>query len=134
MSDIKLFRVGDSNVTELPGASVAVEKTLQELIEKHLDTFLGVKFLHIEYTTGSKHGGRIDTLGIDENRCPVIIEYKRSTNANVINQGLYYLDWLMDHRAEFKLLTMEKLGAKAADSIEWSAPRLVCIAGDRSAR
>ena len=130
MSDIKLFRVGDSKVTELPGASVVVEKTLQELIEKHLDTFLGVKFLHTEYMTGSKHGGRIDTLGIDENGCPVIIEYKRSTNSNVINQGLYYLDWLMDHRAEFKLLTMEKLGAKAADSIEWSSPRLVCIAGD----
>lgn len=130
MSDIKLFRVGDSKVTELPGASVVVEKTLQELIEKHLDTFLGVRFLHTEYSTGSKHGGRIDTLGIDENGCPVIIEYKRSTNSNVINQGLYYLDWLMDHRAEFKLLIMEKLGAKAADSIEWSAPRLVCIAGD----
>jgi len=89
-----------------------------------------VRFLHTEYNTGRKHGGRIDTLGIDENGCPVIIEYKRSTNSNVINQGLYYLDWLMDHRAEFKLLIMEKLGAKAADSIEWSAPRLVCIAGD----
>ena len=24
------------------------------------------------------HGGRIDSLGLDENHCPVILEYKRS--------------------------------------------------------
>jgi predicted transport protein len=130
MSDIKLFNVRDSEVAEMVGRSVAVEKTLQELIERHLDTFLGVRFLRTEYMTGKKHGGRVDTLGIDENGCPVIIEYKRATNANVINQGLFYLDWLMDHKADFKLLVKEKLGDEASDSIEWSAPRLVCIAGD----
>ena len=49
---------------------------------------------------------------------------------NVISQGLFYLDWLMDHQAEFKLLVMDKLGKPAADRIDWSAPRLVCIAAD----
>ena len=34
----------------------------------------------------------------------------------------------MDHKAEFKLLVMEVLGKAAADQIDWSAPRLVCIA------
>ena len=48
----------------------------------------------------------------------------------MINQGLYYLDWLMDHQAEFKLLVMDKLGKPAADAIDWGAPRLVCIAAD----
>ena len=43
----------------------------------------------------------MDTLGIDENNSPVVIEYKRSSNENVINQGLFYRDWLMDHQAEF---------------------------------
>lgn len=41
-----------------------------------------------DYATGKTHGGRMDTLGIDENGCPVIIEYKRALNENVINQGL----------------------------------------------
>ena len=58
------------------------------------------------------------------------MEYKRALNENVINQGLYYLDWLMDHKAEFKLLVMEKVGKDIADKIEWSMPRLLCIAGD----
>ncbi len=130
MSDIKLFRLGGPAVVELKGKSVAIEKTLQTLMEQHLDAFLGVRFLESEYSTGKTHGGRIDTLGIDENNSPVIIEYKRSTNENVINQGLFYLDWLLDHRAEFTLLAMKKLGPGVQDSIDWSNPRLLCIAGN----
>jgi len=130
MSDIKLFRTGPEGVAELKGQSMALERSLQALMEKNLETLLGVRFLASEHSTGPKHKGRIDTLGVDENGCPVIIEYKRATNENVINQGLFYLDWLMDHQAEFKLLVLEKYGKDAADSIEWSGPRLLCIAGD----
>jgi predicted transport protein len=130
MGEIKLFRVTGNSVTELAGTSVAVEKSLQTLIEGNLEAFLGVRFLASEYPTGKKHGGRIDTLGLDENGVPVIIEYKRAVNENVINQGLYYLDWLMDHRGEFELLVHKSLGAEIAGAIDWSTPRLVCIAGD----
>lgn len=129
MGDIKLFRIADE-VIELKGTSFHFEKSLQKLLEDNLETFLGVKFLASEYKTSKKHQGRIDTLGIDENDYPVIIEYKRSINENVINQGLYYLDWLLDHQSDFKLLVMEKLGKQQADNIEWSNPRLLCIAGD----
>ena len=129
MSDIKLFQIDGGGVTPLKAETVALEKSLQNLIEKHLEALLGVRFLGSEYSTGKKHGGRIDTLGIDENGCPVIIEYKRHLNENVINQGLYYLDWLLDHQAEFKLLVMEKLSPEDAKSIDWSSPRLLCIAG-----
>lgn len=130
MSDIKLFRTNGEFVTQLEGQSVALEKSLQTLVEKHLDVFLGIRFLASEYLTGKTHGGRIDTLGIDENGCPCIIEYKRASNENVINQGLFYLDWLLDHKGEFELLVLKKYGQDAADSIEWSSPRLLCIAGD----
>ena len=130
MSDIKLFHIAKNKITELEGKSVSVEKSLQSLIENHLEGFLGIKFLATEYSTGVKHGGRIDTLGIDENNCPVIIEYKRATNENVINQGLYYLDWLLDHKAEFQILVMQQLDKKTSESIEWENARLICIAGD----
>lgn len=130
MGDIKLFRIDGTNVNELQGRSLTLEKSLQSLIEQHLETLLGVRFLATEYSTGKTHGGRIDTLGIDENGCPVIIEYKRSTNENVINQGLFYLDWLMDHKGEFELLVQKVLGKDESESIEWSIPRLLCIAGE----
>lgn len=130
MSDIKLFRTNADEVTQLEGHSVALEKSLQSLMEKNLDVFLGIRFLATEHSTGKTHGGRIDTLGIDENGCPCIIEYKRSSNENVINQGLYYLDWLLDHKGAFELLVLKSLGQEAADAIEWSSPRLLCIAGN----
>ncbi|WGM45442.1 hypothetical protein KOAAANKH_00305 [Brevundimonas sp. NIBR10] len=130
MSDIKLFRLGQPGVTELPTQSPQVEKSLQNLFEKNLETILGVRFLASEYSTGPVHGGRIDSLGIDEDGSPVIIEYKRSLNENVINQGLFYLDWLMDHKKEFQWLVMDVLGQDVATKVEWSAPRLICIAGD----
>ncbi|WP_027600716.1 MULTISPECIES: DUF5655 domain-containing protein [Pseudomonas] len=131
MSDIQLFRLnGQQDAIELPGRSVAVEKQLQSLIETQMECFLGVRFLASEYATGKTHKGRIDSLGLDENGCPVIVEYKRHSNENVINQGLFYLDWLLDHQAEFRWLVMEKLGKDAAHQIEWSGTRLLCIAAD----
>lgn len=130
MSDIKLFRYTASSAAELSGKAAAIEKGLQQLIESQMETFLGIRFLASEYNTGAKHRGRIDSLGLDENGCPVIIEYKRHSNENVMNQGLFYLDWLLDHKADFRLLVMDKLGKEAAEKIEWGGTRLLCIAAD----
>lgn len=130
MSAITLFRITSSKAVELPSSATDLEKPLQSLIEENLDTLLGIRFLATEYSTGKTHAGRIDTLGLDENDCPVILEYKRSAGENVINQGLFYLDWLMDHQAEFKLLVLERYGKESAAAIDWSAPRLICIASD----
>lgn len=130
MPDLKLFRLSPTGPAELTARAAQVEKSLQVLFEANLEGLLGVRFLASEYSTGKVHGGRIDTLGLDENGCPVIIEYKRALNENVINQGLFYLDWLLDHRKEFQWLVMENLGADAAKAVDWSAPRLLCIAGD----
>jgi RecB family endonuclease NucS len=87
MSDLKMFRIDKNNVAEVTSQSIELEKSLQNLIDTNLETMLGVRFLGSEYVTGKTHGGRIDTLGIDENYCPVIVEYKRALNENVINQG-----------------------------------------------
>lgn len=131
MSDIKLFRISEYKVSQVEGHSVAVEKSLQTLLESHLEAFLGMRVVRSEYGTGKTHGGRIDTLGIDENNSPVIIEYKRALNENVINQGLYYLDWLLDHKGEFTLLVQKHVDPKLTDEdIDWRGARLLCIAGE----
>ena len=127
MADIKLFNI-KGKVEEYQGSTVTLEKELQNVIENNMETFFGVKFLASEYRTTD--GGRMDSIGIDENHCPVIFEYKRSMKDNVINQGLFYLNWLLDHKDSFKVLVIEKLGLKAAENIDWSMPRVICIAGD----
>lgn len=126
MADIKLFNIHD-NAKELPAETVELERDLQNKIEANMETFFSVTFLKSEHVF---NGGRIDSLGINENNSPVIFEYKRSINENVINQGLFYLDWLMDHKADFELLVQKNLGIKKSEMIEWSNPVVYCIARD----
>lgn len=126
MSEIKLFKI-KGDIKQIVSSEVLLEKELQTLIEKNMETFFGVRFLKSEYVITN---GRMDSIGIDENNCPVIFEYKRSSNENVINQGLFYLDWLLDHKADFKLLVIEKMGIKVANAIDWSVPCVICIAND----
>src|SRR4051812_5381047 len=128
MGDLKLFQLDQGKAVELTGTALTLEKSLQILIESNMETLFGVRCLASEYSTGKKHGGRMDSLGIDENGNPVIFEYKRAMNDNVITQGLFYLDWLMDHRGDFELLVLKNLGPTVA--VDWSNPRLVCVAGD----
>jgi predicted transport protein len=128
LSDLKLFRITNGSAQELKGKSVALEVSLQRLIEANMETLFGVRFLATEYSTGAKHRGRIDSLGLDETGSPVIFEYKRAVNESVINQGLFYLDWLVDHKGEFQLLVMEKLDGDAANDIDWRNPRVICVA------
>lgn len=127
MADIKLFNIG-GKVEEYKSGTVTLERELQTVIENNMQTFFGVTFLASEYSTTD--GGRMDSIGIDENHCPVIFEYKRSMKENVINQGLFYLNWLLDHKDSFKVLVIEKIGLEEAGKIDWTMPRVVCIAGD----
>lgn len=124
MSDINVFEI-KPKVKELKGSSVILEKEIQNLIEQNMEEFFGIRFLATEYSITN---GRMDSIGIDENNCPVIFEYKRSSSENIINQGLFYLDWLLDHKADFQLLVMNTLGKEVAKEIDWSAPCVFCIA------
>lgn len=130
MSGLKLFHTANGGVTEVMPHLAEVEADVQGLIQANMEALLGVRFLASEYGTGAVHGGRIDSLGLDENGSPVIVEYKRGVDAGVINQGLFYLSWLMDHRVEFEHLVRDRLGTTAAAQVLWSGPRLICIAGD----
>ncbi|MFC5031338.1 DUF91 domain-containing protein [Streptomyces sp. So13.3] len=132
MSGLKLFRTDTTigGMTEVMPHLAEVEADVQGLVEAHMETLLGVRFLASEYCTGPIHGGRIDSLGLDENGSPVIVEFKRGVDAGAIHQGLFYMAWLMDHRREFEHLVRDQLGATAAAQVLWSAPRLICIAGD----
>lgn len=128
MADIKLYNITGGNAEAISPLDFKYEREIQKLCEINLETFFGVRFLASEYSTGIKHKGRIDSLGIDENNCPVIVEYKLDSKENVINQGLFYLDWLMDHQANFELLCMKQLGKQT--EVDWTNPRLLCIAKD----
>lgn len=118
-----LFKIDNQNVTRVIAKDLDLEKNLQSLFEKNLDEILNITFLAHEYSTS--FGGRIDTLGIDKTGSPCVIEYKRNQNDNVINQGLSYLKWLLDHKADFEMLCREK---NIETEVQWDSPRVICIA------
>ena len=130
MADVRFFHEIYGHVHELPSNPFPYERGLQEFFEKHLRALTRIDFLASEYSTGQLHGRRIDTLGIDEAGRPVVVEYKRRQDENVINQGLDYLAWLEDHRAEFRELVRTKLGDGRVAGVDFRSPRLLCVAGE----
>ncbi len=120
---MELFKINNSKIKKLVARDISSERKLQDLFEAHLEEILSIVFLDREYSTSS--GGRIDTLGIDKNGSPCIIEYKKNQNDNVINQGLTYLHWFLDHKDNFKVLCQNK---KINIEINWDSPRVICIA------
>jgi hypothetical protein len=50
-------------------------------------------------------------------------------NENVVTLSLFHLNWLLDHKAEFELMVMRRFSSNVTDAIDWSSPRLLCIAG-----
>lgn len=123
-----LFKTTDNKAQKLLRKDFANEKELQHFVENNLEELFGIRFLTSEYSTN--HGGRIDSLGLDENNSPVIIEYKWGENNAIINQGLFYLDWLVEHIAEFQLLVQKKLGQDI--EVDTGSPRLILIAASYS--
>lgn len=123
-----LFEVGQDSakqvkpMTTVNGKKV-LERDVQKIFEASLLEILGVHFLASEYATS--FGGRMDTLGIDDEGNPCIIEYKKGQNENVINQGLSYLRWLLDHKDSFLALCRDR-GVET--EVQWDAPRVICVA------
>jgi predicted transport protein len=124
-----IFKTTAGKLKKLSILKVDKEKNLQQLLEDNLMEVLDLRFLATEYVT--TFGGRIDTLAVDTGGAPVIIEYKRNKNENVINQALSYLKWLKTQKPGFfEKLMIDKLGKELADKIklDWNNPRVICIA------
>ncbi|TQF02000.1 hypothetical protein E6W39_06565 [Kitasatospora acidiphila] len=133
MADLKIFqRDADGREVELRGSTVARERELQRRVEGALEEMLGVRLLASEYSTGDWHRGRIDTLGLDEDNVPVIIEFKRGRDAGIITQATSYLVWMKAHRHEVEALVRRRLGNKVAGAVDWRRPRVICVAGEFS--
>ncbi|GMX57878.1 MAG: DUF5655 domain-containing protein [Candidatus Yanofskyibacterium parasiticum] len=121
-----LFNISENQAKKIKTVQAGREKDIQTIFEQNLETLLNVYFLETEYPTG--FGGRIDSLGIDKDGSPVIIEYKKTQSESIINQGLSYLRWLLDHKESFEKLVSTKLKDEVNCPINWDSPRVICVA------
>ena len=121
-----LFVISKQQLASVEQTNFANEKTLQSLIEPNLKTVFNCRFVASEFPTGPQHAGRIDTLAISEDHNPVIIEYKKVESSELVNQSLFYLHWIHDHRGDFEIAAQKELGADV--ELDWSDVRVICIA------
>jgi predicted transport protein len=121
-----LFKTTKDSMSRLTQTNFKAEKVLQALIEKNLQVVFNCRFVATEFSTGALHAGRIDSLALSEDNNPVIIEYKKVVSSDLINQSLFYLSWIDDHRGDFELAARKVLGNKVV--VDWSAIRVICIA------
>jgi len=121
-----IFQIKNKKTNQIGIDDFKSEKELQDVVENNLQELLGIEFIASEFWTGGIEGGYIDTLGLDENNAPVVIEYKWDQKNNVINQGLYYLDRLLEHKGDLELVVQKKLSKET--TVNWRQPRLIIIA------
>jgi predicted transport protein len=121
-----LFEMSGQNLVPIEQTNFSVEKELQTLIERNLSAVFNCRFVASEFSTGTLHAGRIDSLALSEDNNPVIIEYKKIESSELINQSLYYLHWIQDHKGDFEIAVQRSLGNGV--EVDWSDIRVICIA------
>lgn len=121
-----LFKKQESSLKLVKPAKFSNEKELQNLIEANLKEIFNFRFVATEFVTGQVSAGRIDTLAISEDNNPVIIEYKVTESSSVINQSLFYLDWMVDHHGDYEI-AVQKAYPQEKINIDWSDIIVICI-------
>lgn len=121
-----LFEISGEKLKVVEQNNFSAEKALQRLIETNLETVFACRFVASEFSTGQVHAGRIDTLALSEEDNPVIIEYKKIESSELLNQSLFYLAWLQDHRGDFEKAARKSLGSKV--EVDWTSIRVICLA------
>lgn len=121
-----LFEITSQKLSVLTQSNFALEKNLQAIVERNLETVFNCRLVQSEFPTGVQHSGRIDTLALSEDDNPVIIEYKKVESSELVNQSLYYLAWLKDHKGDFERAVQKALGNSI--EVDWSEIRVICIA------
>lgn len=121
-----LYREHKGALEEIKESPFKLEKHLQELFEANLEQLMGLELVKSEFSIA---GRRIDTLAFDpERNAFIIIEYKRSKNISVIDQGFAYLGLMLENKSDFIIEYNESLGRqmKRTDP-DWSQTRVAFV-------
>jgi len=114
------------SLTPLKEIPFKLEKEIQNLFEQNLKTLTGLTKVKSEFTIKSN---RIDTLAFDEeSKSFVIIEYKRDRNYSVVDQGVSYLNLMLEYKADFIIEYNESLNKYLKrEEVDWSQTRVVFV-------
>ena len=121
-----LYKIKNDEINQVKVSRFSYEKELQNLCENNLETLFQVKFISSEFAFADEYAGRLDTIGLDFDGNPVIIEYKLDQSPSVLSQSLCYMDWLVNHKGDFEKEAHKKLGNSI--DINWDKPKMIIVA------
>jgi predicted transport protein len=123
---MQLYQTQVQTLVELNEDPFRLEREIQSLFESNLYSFTGLEFIKSEFIIKNN---RIDTLAFDpESQAFVIIEYKRERNYSVIDQGVSYLNLMLDYKADFIVEYNESQSKQLKrQDVDWSQSRIIFI-------
>jgi predicted transport protein len=124
---MQLFIQSKGQFCSLKEKPFQLEKQIQNIFEANLEAITGLLIVKSEFIIKAQ---RFDTIAFDkESKAFVIIEYKRERNFSVIDQGISYLNLMLDNKAEFivEFNESQQQNLKRTD-IDWSQSKVIFIA------
>ena len=123
---MNLYKLQSNSINSLKEKPFKLEKEIQQLFEANLNELMGLQLVKSEFSIKNK---RIDTLAFDpETKAFIIIEYKRSKNISVVDQGFTYLSLMLENKADFIVEYNETLKTNLKRSeVDWSQTRVVFV-------
>ncbi|HHF5297934.1 TPA: DUF5655 domain-containing protein [Haemophilus influenzae] len=123
---MKIFTSEKGQLSQLKQQKFKLEKDIQRLFEENLTLLSGYIFIRSEF---SIKNSRIDTLAFDpETQAFVIIEYKRQQNSSVVDQGISYLNLMLEYKADFIVEYNEKQKAPLKrNDVDWSQSKVIFV-------
>ena len=121
-----LFRNKNGSLEQIKETSFNLEIKIQKITEKNLSQIFNLEFVKTEFQLGRF---RIDTVAFDsESSSFVIIEYKKGRDSGLFEQGLAYLEIMLDRGADFITEYNESLGKHLKKSdVDWSQSRIIFV-------
>ncbi|OFX89768.1 MAG: hypothetical protein A2W99_03815 [Bacteroidetes bacterium GWF2_33_16] len=123
---MKLYHKNKESIALLKEVPFKLEKDIQNLFESQLKELLGLNLVKSEFTIKNR---RIDTLAFDaQSKAFIIIEYKRSKNNSVVDQGFTYLNLMLENKADFIIEYNESCKATLQrKDVDWSQTRVIFV-------
>lgn len=124
---MQLYHLQKGTLLGLKEKPFKLEKDIQKLFESNIEQIASFKFVRTEF---SLKNVRFDTLAFDEeSKSFVIIEYKRDRNYSVVDQGVSYLNLMLEYKADFIVEYNESCNKNLKrDDVDWSQSKVIFVA------
>mgnify|MGYP001199986170 FL=1 len=124
---MELYNLNNNNLEEVNLIPFKLERDIQALVEKNTESIFELEFIESEFRV-EKY--RIDTLCFDiENNSFVIVEYKKGSSYSVVDQGMTYLQLMLNNKADFLLrLSQHKGEVLEMKDVDWSQSKIIFVA------